>query len=196
MCRRLRKSEPWTAPVKSNIRLEIKVCPGLQRFRSMTPSDFVLPSGWRVILIHLQMWPSPFQSLLTALRGSLWTSTALSLFSQIMCTQASLVFSIFWTGWLIPCFDCFVHQVHSVTTWTLWPVFAWDLTVSLILDKTKKLWSRETSWGFNMLFSVFANMLQHVTINDPKPDLWPLGVQAGKDLTAGITVGPNPWPGN
>lgn len=43
-----------------------------------------------------------------------------------------------------------------------------------------------------MLFSVFANMLQHVTINDPKPDLWPLGVQAGKDLTAGITVGPNP----
>lgn len=102
------------------------------------------------------------------------------------------VFFIFWTGWLIPCFACLVYKVHSVTTWTLYPVFAWNLTISLISGKTKKLCSREISWGSDTLFA-FANMLQHVTINDAKPDIWTPGVHVGKDLIAAVTVGPDTW---
>lgn len=81
-----------------------------------------------------------------------------------------------------------MYKVHLVTTWTLCPVFAWELTISLISGKTKKLCSREISGGFNTLFSAFANMLKYVAINDPKPDIWRLGVHAGKDPIAGVTV--------
>lgn len=37
-------------------------------------------------------------------------------------------------------------------------------------------------------FSLFANMLQHITIHDPKPDIWTLFVHAGRRLIAAVVV--------
>lgn len=131
----------------------------------MAPSVFVLPSRWWVLLIQPQMWPSPFQSLLAALRGSLRTSTA---------PKNPLLVCIFWPGWLIPCFESFEYKVHSFTTWNLCPMFARERTISLSQAKQRRSAAEKSPEDLTRFFSPFANMLQHVKSNDPKPDIWTL----------------------
>lgn len=153
---------------------------------SATPSVLMLPSRWRVLLIHLQMWPTPSQSLLTALRGSLWTSTAPNLFSQIMCTG----------------FIGILHMLNWLTDSLFW-LFCVSIpsrpgpSARCLPGTWESLWSQakqrssaaeKSPEDLTHFFSAFANTLQHVTINDAKPDIWTPGVHAGKDLVAAVAV--------
>lgn len=128
-------------------------------------SSRFLPSRWRVLLIHLQMWPTPCQSLLTGLRGE-----PVSRHSSQLPFSTPLVLWISWTGWVSPCFDSFVYKV---ATWTLCPVNRglfqmWGLDSLFDLRQNKETAAQKISWGSNVIFSIGKYVV--VKIKHPNTD--------------------------
>lgn len=121
-------------------------------------SSRFLPSRWRVLLIHLQMWPTPCQSLLTGLRGE-----------PVSRHSSQLPFSTDGLHWyfgypelvewvLVLTLLCIKLQRGLSARWTEACFRCGDSTVSLISGKTKKLQHRKSP-GALTWFSALVNML-------------------------------------